>query len=250
MYRRGALQIVGRTIAEVVAPDAWYLKRVDAQSLGAVLNGARIEAVGRLGKVLLLETSAACCGLRFGMTGRLVIDGRPVIDRLEYSAARFDPAWERFGLGFDDGGTLVMNDPRRLGGVVLNPDLSALGPDAWSISTEQLATAFADRRTALKALLLNQAKVAGLGNLLVDELLWRAAVSPERLAGEIDDAEVATIGAVLPVMLNELYRRGGSHCGDLFPERHVDGRCPDDGAPLSHGSIGGRSTWWCAEHQS
>ena len=74
MYRQGASQLVGRTIAEVNAPDAWYLKRIDAASLAAALTGARIASVDRLGKVLLLDTSAARCGLRFGMTGRLVID--------------------------------------------------------------------------------------------------------------------------------------------------------------------------------
>ena len=67
-------------------------------------------------------------GLRFGMTGRLLVDGRAGIDELVYGSVRDEPAWDRFALHFADGGSLVVRDPRRLGGVELDPSVDLLGP--------------------------------------------------------------------------------------------------------------------------
>lgn len=250
MYRRGASPLVGRTITSVDAPDDWYLKGVDAAVLGSVLPGATIESIGRVGKLMLLETTAATVGLRFGMTGILLIDDDPVIAELEYSSRRLDPAWNRFALGFAGGGAMTMNDPRRLGGVELEPDLSRLGPDAWSLDAGTLAELVSRYRVAIKAMLLDQKRVAGLGNLLVDELLWRTGISPLRPANVLTDEMVAAMASALPAMLDELYRRGGSNHGDHFAERHANGRCPRDGAPMVHDTVGGRSTWWCRTHQA
>jgi len=249
MYRRGAAPIVGRTIADVQAPDDWYLKGGDAQAAGDALVGATVTGLGRIGKLMLVDTSHAQVGLRFGMTGRLLLDGEPVIAELEYTSKRLDPAWDRFGVTFDDGSALTMNDPRRLGGVELDPDVSKLGPDAWNLGEGQLVALFKRHRVAAKALLLNQKRIAGLGNLLVDELLWRGCVRPDRSATDVETNDVHRLAAMLQPMLDELYERGGSNCGDLFAERHADGRCPRDGAALSHAEVGGRSTWWCTEHQ-
>ena len=249
MYRRGAQSIVGRTISDVAAPDDWYLKGIDAHALTTAIRGATIETLARVGKVMLIETTAATLGLRFGMTGVLVIDGEPVIPELEYSSKRFDPGWDRFSLQFGDGGSLAMNDPRRLGGIELDPERAKLGPDAWSVSVEQLVEIFGRYRVATKALLLNQARVAGLGNLLVDELLWRAGVAPQRPANEVRKNDVRQIGVVLAPMLDELYQRGGSTFGDHFSERNETGCCPLDGTEMAHDTVGGRSTWWCPNHQ-
>ena len=142
-----------------------------------------------------------------------------------------------------------MNDPRRLGGVELEPDLSQLGPDAWEIDAAALTALFGRYRVATKALLLNQKRIAGLGNLLVDELLWRVGISPLRPTNEVRRADVGALAVELPAMLAELYARGGSNCGDHFSERHAGGRCPRDGAEMTHDTVGGRSTWWCRIHQ-
>ena len=198
---------------------------------------------------MLVETTAGTIGLRYGMTGIPLIDGEPVIAELEYSSSRLDPDWNRFVAHFDEGGSLAMNDPRRLGGVELDPDISQLGPDAWAITEPELVALFARYRVATKALLLNQKRVAGLGNLLVDELLWRTGVAPGRAANEVDHDSVVNIATTLPTMLDELFERGGSNCGDHFSERSTDGRCPRDGSEMAHGTVGGRSTWWCQTHQ-
>ena len=100
----------------------------------------------RRGKLLLLDTSddGPTLGLRFGMTGVLELDGVAAIDGLEYSSHRKDPAWERFAVHFDDGGALRLRDPRRLGGVELDPEEERLGPDAGDVSVAQLTAILAN----------------------------------------------------------------------------------------------------------
>lgn len=252
VYRRLADGAVGRRVTTVEAPDAWYLKRglTAAQVVDAV-EGATITGTDRVGKLLVvrLDDDRPVLGLRFGMTGRLVLDGEAPIARLEYSSGRDDPAWDRFALVLDDGARLRLSDPRRLGGVELDPDVGALGPDASSLTPGQLRRALADSTAPLKARLLDQSRVAGLGNLLVDEVLWRAGLDPARRSGGVTTAEVGRLQRHLRVTVLLLYDRGGSHTGDLHPERHRDGHCPRDGAPLDRRSIGGRTTYSCPVHQ-
>lgn len=247
---------LGRVVIDVVAPDAWYLKRgVTADALAAALVGRRLVAAGRIGKLLMAYTDGPAgtdgpvLGLRFGMTGRLLIDDHAAIDKLLYAPAAADSRFERFGLRFADGGTLRMSDPRRLGGVELGPDVGALGPDALTVRAADLAGALAGSDVALKARLLDQSKVAGVGNLAADELLWRAGFSPLRAAGSLGSEEVRALASEVRATLRLLIRRGGSHSGDLQPERHPGGRCPRDGAELRRATVGGRTSWWCPEHQ-
>ena len=99
-YRRLAATTLGRTIVRVDAPDAWFLKGVTADQLHDVLEGRRFVADRRIGKLLLLDVDGGpTLGLRFGMTGRLVVDGRAGVEALEYSSDRDDPQWDRFALG-------------------------------------------------------------------------------------------------------------------------------------------------------
>jgi formamidopyrimidine-DNA glycosylase len=143
----------------------------------------------------------------------------------------------------------VVPDPRRLGGIVLDPSVDHLGLDALSITRAQLAEALAGSRTPLKARLLDQARVAGIGNLIADELLWRAGLSPLRPAGSLVPDEVRRLHGTLVRTLRSLIGRGGSHRGDLMGERRPGGRCPRDGTELTRSTVGGRTTWWCAGHQ-
>ena len=77
-------------------------------------------------------------GIRFGMTGSLDVDGTPGVEEMYYAPNRRNPAWDRWKVRFEDGGSLVVQDPRRLGGVLLDPDLSGLGPDAVDITLSEL----------------------------------------------------------------------------------------------------------------
>jgi formamidopyrimidine-DNA glycosylase len=115
-YRRQAETVVGRTIGSAELPDTWFVKGSDPAEVAAAVAGRRVEAVRRLGKLLVLDLDGGTrLGLRFGMTGRLVVDGAAAIDRLEYSSGRDEPAWDRFALRFTDGTELRVRDPRRQG---------------------------------------------------------------------------------------------------------------------------------------
>jgi len=249
MYRRAAEAAIGETISTVYAPDSWYLKRgTTADALSDTLVGETVVAARRRGKLLLLEVGDATLGLRFGMTGRIIVDGGAPIDELLYSSRRADAADERFAMTWDGGG-LVISDPRRLGGVELAPDEDRLGPDALELDRRQLTDVLGRTSRALKAVLLDQSRIAGIGNLICDEVLWRAGLSPVRGADTLTEFEVALLSRCIKLTIAMLMKRGGSHTGDLQDERNRDGRCPRDGTALRRDDVGGRTTYWCPEHQ-
>jgi len=250
-YRRLADEVIGREVVAVHAPDPWYLKRgLDADEVRAALLGRHVVGDRRIGKLLLLDLDAGpALGLRFGMTGMLEVDDRQAIDRLQYSSPRPDPAWIRFELRFDGGGMLRMRDPRRLGGVELDPVLDRLGPDVFAIGAAGLRDLLAGGEAPLKARLMDQARLAGLGNLLTDEILWRAGLDPARAAGSLDGSEVRRLHRHLRATLDQLLERGGSHLGDLMEARTRGGLCPRCGVPLLRRTIGGRTTYSCPKHQ-
>ena len=249
-YRRVAERTLGRTIARVHAPDDWYLKGgTTATALRRTLREATVTGTRRVGKLLLLDTDAATLGLRFGMTGRLLVDGAGPIEKLEYSSGRNEPSWTRFALRFDGGGELAVVDPRRLGGVVLDPSLDHLGIDALDIRQRDLRAMLDHSRAPIKAWLLDQSHVAGVGNLLADEILWRAAIDPSRAAASLDEDEVKVLHRTLGRTIRLLTKRGGSHTGDLQVARVRGATCPRDGAPLQRRTIGTRTTYSCPAHQ-
>ena len=252
-FRRLAERCAGRTILHIDVPAAHALADGRSpRSLRQAVVGRRIELARRHGKLLVLETDGPALGLRFGMTGGLVVDGELAIDRLLYSPGTFGTAWVRFGIRFDEG-ELLFHDPRRFGRVSLDPDESRMGPDAMAVTAAELGRALATRGPApgpaLKARLLDQSAIAGIGNLLGDEILWRASLAPSRPARSLAPAELRRLHRHLVATLADLLERGGSHTGDLMAERHLGGRCPKDGSPLERSTVGGRTTWWCPRHQ-
>jgi formamidopyrimidine-DNA glycosylase len=241
---------LARPIAAVIAPDAWYLKGgLDAGAVSAALVGRRFSAARRIGKLLLLDADDLVLGLRFGMTGRLLVDENDAVGELLYSPKTDRPEWDRFSLRFADGGILRMQDPRRLGGVILDPVEGRLGVDATTITPKALRAALGTSTAPLKARLMNQAHLAGVGNLIADEALWRAGLDPRRPARSLDAAEHRRLHKHLRQSVADLMERGGSHTGDLRPHRAPGGRCPKDGTELRRDTVGGRTTWWCPTHQ-
>ena len=247
IWRQAASVLRGRTIQEV-----WFDGRVGPDELAVVLSGRRIDTVRRRGKVVLVDTDGPTLGLHFGMTGRLVIDGRSPIERLEYASAADRAEWDRLRVFTGAAGiALRLNDPRRLGRLSLDPDLDHLGPDAFTLTAEQLERACHRRSVPVKTLLLDQSAVAGLGNLCADEVLFWAGVDPRRRACDVSTSGCAAIAQAcrnrLPVMLDA----GGSTHGCLTPDVRVQlSPCPHDGGPLQRSAIGGRTTVWCQHHQS
>jgi len=102
---------------------------------------------------------------------------------------------------------------------------------------------------SLKGRLMDQSRVAGVGNLAADEILWRAGLDPTRPASSLSDGELRRLHRHLRSTLRDFIERGGSHTGELMPERHPGGLCPKDGTPLRRATVATRTTWWCPKHQ-
>jgi formamidopyrimidine-DNA glycosylase len=195
------------------------------------------------------ERLTGVLGLHLGMSGRVLIDGEAAGDPLLYASNRPESAWHRFGLSFADGGSLYLRDPRRLGAVELDPDEDRLGPDAFDVTLPELRAMSATSRAPVKAMLMDQSRIAGLGNLLCDEALWRAGIDPARTAGGLDADETRRLHRAIRDTLRILGRRGGSHTGDLTSQRELGAPCPKDGATLLRRTVGGRTTYSCPLHQ-
>jgi formamidopyrimidine-DNA glycosylase len=255
-YRALAEKALDRRVSTVWMVDNRYGRGgTTRHRLRAALAGGSFTAARRRGKLMLLDTEGGpTLGVRFGMTGGLVVDGQQALDRLRYGPGVFDEKWVRARIGFDDGGHLLLHDPRRFGSLELAPDENRLGPDALSISLAELRAALAvtPGRSApiapLKARLMDQDRVAGVGNLLADEILWQAGLDPARRSALSED-EILALHTSLRGTLRLLDRRGGSHTGDLIEERVEGGHCPRDGAELVRARVGGRTTYWCPLHQ-
>jgi len=256
-YRAFAERALDRPIARVWMVDGGYGRGgTTPPRLRSALVGRSFGAARRRGKLLLLDVKdGPTLGLRFGMTGGLVVDGREALDRLRYGPGVFDDKWVRVRFTFVDGGHLFMHDPRRFGSVELAPDENRLGPDALTVSLRQLrsALAAAGARSAghaapLKARLMDQERLAGVGNLLADEILWRAGLDPAR-RNPLSEEELRGLHRALRATLRQLARRGGSHTGDLMDARQPGGHCPLDGVALRRDVVGGRTTFWCPKHQ-
>lgn len=250
-YRALGERALHRRVAEVVATDAWYLKGgLTADHLAAAVTGRAFDRSRRIGKLMLLDTGdGTTIGLRFGMTGRLLVDGEAGVDELEYSSVRDEPSWDRVSFRFEDGGDLRIRDPRRLGGVLLDPDEGLLGVDALTVTPSALRKALGTSTAPLKARLMDQARLAGVGNLIADEALYRAGLDPARPASSLDPRELRQLHRALRSAVTLAIARGGSHTGDLQPARRPGGTCPKDGTPLVRRTVGGRTTWSCPSHQ-
>jgi formamidopyrimidine-DNA glycosylase len=241
-----------REIAVVDDTDTYVCRPHAPGELHHALAGRALTVAHRRGKSMWVETTGdgPALGLHLGMAGRIFVDDHSGGDPAPYIAAGANPAWDRFTLRFADGGRLVLHDPRRLGRAVLDPDVHGLGPDAAEVGR----TVFRDRVrfgiAPLKARIMDQAVVAGVGNLLADEALWQARLSPVRPAGELDDDEVDRLRLKIRAGVRHALRHGGVHHGEVIPFRKAGERCPRCGAEMVRDTVGGRTTWWCPVEQT
>lgn len=253
LYRRALDPLIGSIVESVDVRHPAFVRPAGAPvQLFAQIVGLELIATERIGKLLLLKLGGHddpfAVGLRFGMTGRLLIDGSGPIEQLEYASDRNDEGWDRvvFRIGSV---TVAVRDQRRLGSIELDPDLASLGPDAASLVAPALVRAIGSRTKALKALLLDQTLVSGLGNLLVDEILWRAAIDPRTPVSALSSPAIVALADTIRATVHDLTKRGGSHTGDTFVHRVPGARCPRCAHPMQRDQVGGRTTWWCPEHQ-
>ena len=252
-YRLLAERVVGATIDRGWA-DAYLAKKLTSTSAWTrAVKGLTITGTSRRGKLLLMETDGPTLGVRFGMTGVLLLEGEAGIEGLFYGPHLFDAKWVRGGLEFTDGRKLVIHDPRRMARFEINPDLEELGPDALSLTRREFDEVVAVRTgdgPAIKARLLDQSRVAGVGNLLADEMLYRASIDPRTPSGLLNTEEKGRLFRAFRQTMNTLKRRGGSHMGDHMDSRFPGGLCPKDGGTMLIATVGGRTTYWCSIHQS
>jgi len=245
-----------RRIAEVDDSDTFVCRPHAPGEIRSALRGRRLAEVHRRGKSMWCETSGGgpVLGLHLGMSGKIVVvapDGAEA-DGGDYwgrGRAPGDHRYTRFSLTFDDGGALLLADPRRLGRVRLDPPVEALGPDAAAMTRAQFRAAFAAGTAPVKARLLDQNVLAGVGNLLADQALWQARIDPRRRVGDMSRAEVDRLHRAVSSAVRAATAGGGVHTLRLVPYRRPGGLCPRDGVPLVHATVGGRTTWWCPRDQ-
>src|SRR4029450_10921786 len=133
--------------------------------------------------------------------------------------------FKRFTLTFTDGTTMFLNDPRRLGRVTLDPARGRLGPDAMQVSLPRVRDLVGRSRAPVKARLLNQQALAGVGNLLADEALWRAGIDPRRRGVDLDDDELARLRRAVRAAIRDALKAGGTGRRP-FARSRARGRCP------------------------
>lgn len=233
-------RVLGREIVAVDDRDTYVCRPHAPGEIAAALVGHRLVATHRRGKFLWVETDGGPeLGLHLGMAGRIAVD--------EAEAPR---AWDRFAIDFADGGRMALRDKRRLGRAVLAPDFSHVGPDAADVDRATFRTRFGRSGAPLKARLLDQGVIAGVGNLLADEILWRARMHPRRPVNDLSEAELDALRRAIRAATRDAIRRGGAHTGHLNPHRVRGGHCPRCGTELERATIGGRTTFWCPTCQA
>ena len=254
---------LGRLITGVDDADTFVCRPHSPGELREALTGRTLTAAHRRGKTMWCETSSVGSsagpgpdlGIHLGMSGRIV-----VIAADGWVAEGGDPPgrdaqprkaqWDRFTLEFADGGRLSLFDKRRLGRIQLNPDIDALGPDAGEVTQAAFRALITKGTIAVKARLLDQSKLAGVGNLLADEVLWQAKVPPATPVSHLQRKDADRLYRALRSVLASAVAKGGAHTGDVIAARRPGGTCPRCGHEMVHGTVGGRSTWWCSREQA
>ena len=263
--RRIAPLVEGTTIASAEIVDPRLTRPVSPSLVADALVGERIAAVERRGKYLLWR-------LESGRT--LVVHLRMTGSLLHFPAGDLPAdAHRRATLALDTGAAVGYRDVRRFGTWELLDDghlrpylASRLGPEplAPSFTSARLARIVAGRRAPIKAVLLDQRRIAGIGNIYADEALWRARIHPRRPAGELDAPEIAHLHRAVRAALRRGVELNGSTLrdyvtpdgegGGMQHEFHVYGRlgepCDRCGRPIERIVVGGRGTWLCSRCQT
>jgi formamidopyrimidine-DNA glycosylase len=252
---RLAARIEGREIATVRIDDERLTRPEDPALVADRLAAERVAAVERRGKYLLVRLeSGAVLVVHLRMTGSF----------------RYEPAsHERAVLALDDGTRIVYRDLRRFGTwALLEPDEAEeylsirLGPEPLGrgFTASFLARRLEGRRAPVKAAILDQRTVAGLGNIYADEALWHARIHPLRPAGGLARPEIKALRDGIRSSLRRGIRRQGADLGDgtyaggrMQHEFRVYGRvgegCDRCGTPIEKTRAGGRGTWFCPHCQ-
>lgn len=180
-------------------------------ALARKLAGRRIESVKRRGKYILIGLDQGVLVVHLGMTGQLLLDGKPKDHT--YGTFHLDK-----GLGGESGSLLAYRDPRQFGSIGWYKDtkdaIGKLGPEPLEISADEFEARLKKRKTRIKALLLNQTFVAGVGNIYADEILFAAKVHPLALAAKLSKPRIAAVHQAMREILTMAIEHGGSSISD------------------------------------
>ncbi|WP_330350013.1 Fpg/Nei family DNA glycosylase [Streptomyces sp. NBC_00582] len=239
----------GRVVRHVEVRDPGVLHGVSARRLREALVGRRFTGAERRGKWLLARTGGPTLLLHFGMTGRLLC-ARPDDPVEAHDRVLFTLSRDR---------RLRYRDQRKLKGLWLAEDeadvgrlLGDLGPDALTVDRGDFEAVLHARRAGVKTVLTDQTALAGLGNLLADEILWRARLHPTARASELDDPELRRLYTQMRRTLRSAVPTGRVPPRDSWLTGHRDDPdpvCPRCGTPLRRTRVGGRGTVWCPRCQ-
>ncbi len=256
VIERGGL---GRRIVDVDDSDSYECRPHLPGEIRAALVGGELVSARRRGKSMWCEVGGAAdpvtLGIHLGMSGKIVIadPGGAEVDGGDYWEGGRKPGdyrYARFALSFADGEWLMLVDPRRLGRVRLDPPVEELGPDAQTITAPEFrAVLSAGGAAPVKVRLMDQNRIAGIGNLLADEILWRARLHPARPVGTLSEPERARLLRACRDSIRAAVRQGGVHTLTIIPYRRRAATCPRDHAPTSTAPVGGRTSWWCSAEQ-
>lgn len=242
--------------------------KLSPRSQAQGLEGRTIVAAHRTGKHIVVELANGGAGptpvpdaqwiVHLGMTGRLLVS-RPDAPVEAHTHARLTLASGR-ELRFVDPRRFGRLDFRLLGG---RGAFEAAGEEPLTIGTEAFAELFRGRKLAIKAALLNQSLLTGVGNIYADESLFRAGIRPRRAAGRLTRAELERLRQSLVEVLRHAIRLGGSSVSDYVDAEGVRGffqlehcvyqrtgePCRSCGTPIRKVTVGGRSTHFCPNCQ-
>jgi len=252
--------LVGRRFEQVRIDDPRLVRPYEPAEVAAELEGERVAAVERRGKYLIVRfESRRVLLIHLRMTGSLLCAPNGVLP---------DDSHRRAVVKLDDGSDVAYRDVRRFGTWLLLEPEEAEPYLAARVGEEPLETLFtaarlgerlAGRRTSLKAALLDQRTLAGLGNIYADEALWRARLNPLRPAAGLDRNELRRLHRGVRAALEDGLARQGSTLrdyrlpdgsgGSMQNEFRVYGRrdepCDRCGTPISRTHVAGRTTWFC-----
>jgi formamidopyrimidine-DNA glycosylase len=256
--------VVGRRFERVDINDPRLVRPFEPMAVAAELEGERVAALDRRGKYLIVRFES----------GRVLLIHLRMTGSLRHAAAGSlaDDPHRRAVVKLDDGSDVAYRDVRRFGTWhLLEPEevdpylQQRLGrePLERTFTTRRLAERLKGRKAPIKAALLDQRTVAGLGNIYVDEALWRAELHPLRQAGSLDGEEIARLTKGIREALRAGIRRQGASLRDystpdgrrgrMQEEFRVYGRagepCPRCGTPIDKIRAGGRGTWYCPSCQ-
>ncbi len=226
-----------------VRGDPAIVRNASVRAIDRAFAGRSFATPDRIGKWLICRAEGPALLFHFGMTGDLLWSSDP-------------HPHDRLVIVFEDG-ELRYRDMRKFGGVWLARDKSGvdeltghLGPDALAVTRKMLDEVLT-RRAGLKAVLMEQRNIAGLGNLLVDETLWRARLAPNRTASALTKSQRDDLYRAMRQVLVAWTRDGFIPRGRswLTGHRTRGGRCPRCGTTLRRATVAGRTTYWCPRCQ-